>query len=236
MRGRKAKVEQVRFAYGYCRVSTREQSADGHSLEAQESRLRALAHAQGVELGKVFVDAGFSAKSLKRPAITELIAAIKAGEVSAVYVGKLDRLTRRLEDLLALVALCEKHGTALVSASESIDTGSPAGKMMLHMLGVIAEFERGRISERIKDTAFDLRSKRRVYCRNAAFGYRRQGDSLVPEPQEQRALTVIKTMHSQGASFRQIAQTLEAQGVPPKGKAWYGSSVRAILNSRMAAA
>ena len=236
MRGRKTKVERVRHAYGYCRVSSREQANEGHSLEAQESRLRALAVVHGVELGKIFVDAGFSAKSLKRPAITELIGAIKAGTVSAVYVGKLDRLTRRLADLLAIVALCEKHGTALISASESIDTGSPAGKMMLQMLGVIAEFERGRIAERIADTAFDLRSKGRVYCRNAAFGYKRLGKHLVPDQQQQRALVVIRSMHSQGASLRQIAAALQAQGIPPKGKAWYGSSVRAILNSRMTAA
>lgn len=236
MRGRKAKVVQVRYAYGYCRVSTREAASEGHSLEAQETRLRALAQVQGVELARVFVDAGFSAKSLKRPAIMELIEAIKSGGVSAVYVGKLDRLTRRLEDLLWFVALCEKHGTALVSASESIDTGSPAGKMMLHMLGVIAEFERDRISERIKDTAFDLRSKGKVYCRTAAFGYMRQGKTLIPNPQEQQALSVIKSMHSEGASLRQIAAALQQQGIQPKGKAWYGSSVRAILNSRMAAA
>lgn len=234
MRGRKAKVERQRFAYAYARVSSREQASEGHSLEAQETRLRALAQAQDVELAHVFVDAGFSAKTMRRPALSELLTAIRAGEVSALYVMKLDRLTRRLEDLLTLVSLCEKHGTALISASEAIDTGSPAGKMMLQMLGVIAEFERGRASERIADTAFDLRSKGRVYCRHSPFGYRREGKVLVEEPQEQRALKAIRSMHSQGASLRQIAQMLEARGIPPKGKAWYGSSVRAIIKSRMA--
>lgn len=83
MRGRKAKtVAQERIALGYTRVSTREQSADGHSLAAQESRLRALATGQGVSLGRVFIDAGYSAGTLKRPAMRELLAAIQRGEVS----------------------------------------------------------------------------------------------------------------------------------------------------------
>lgn len=236
MRGRRAQIERQRVACGYIRVSTREQATEGHSLDAQGSRLRALAKAQGVEVGCMFTDAGVSAKNLRRPAITELLTAIRAGEVSALYVTKLDRLTRRLSDLLAIVQLCEKHDVALISASESIDTGSPAGKMMLQMLGVIAEFERGRIAERIADTAFDLRSKGRVYCKNAAFGYRRHGSALVANPREQKALRVIRRMHGEGASLRQIAAELTVRGVQPKGKAWYASSVRAILTSRMAAA
>ena len=85
MRGRKSKVHRERIAVAYVRVSTREQSTEGHSLAAQESRLRALAQSQGVELGRVFVDAGYSAGTLKRPAVRELLAAIERGEVSTLY-------------------------------------------------------------------------------------------------------------------------------------------------------
>ena len=135
MRGRKSKVSRDRIAAGYCRVSTREQSVDGHSLGAQESRLRSLALGQGLSLGRVFVDAGYSAGTLKRPAVRELLAAIQRGEVSSLYVCKLDHLCRNLADLLGIVKLCERYDVALVSASEAIDTGSPAGRMMLSMSG-----------------------------------------------------------------------------------------------------
>lgn len=141
MRGRKTQVERQRIAVGYCRVSTREQATEGHSLAAQESRLQALAQAQGVTIDRMFVDAGCSGKNLKRQAVAELLAAIAAGSISALYICKLDRLCRNLEDLLAIVRLCGKHDVALVSASESIDTGSPAGKMMLSMLGAFAELK-----------------------------------------------------------------------------------------------
>jgi site-specific DNA recombinase len=236
VRGRKSKTEQVRIAAGYVRVSTREQSTEGHSLAAQETRLRTLAAAQGVELGRVFVDAGYSAGSLKRPAVRELLAAIERGEVSALYVCKLDRLCRNLADLLGIVRLCEKHSVALVSASEAIDTGSPAGRMMLTMLGGFAEFERARISERIADVAFDLRTRRQVYCRHEPFGYKRDGSTLVSDAVEQSALVVMRRMHDDGASYRQIASWLTENGVKPKGQAWYASSVRDVLRSRMNAA
>jgi len=236
MRGRKGKVHRERIAVAYVRVSTREAAQEGHSLAAQESRLRALAQGQGTELGHVFVDAGFSAKNLKRPAVRELLAAIERGEVSALYVTKLDRLCRSLVDLLGIVRLCEKHNVALVSASEAIDTGSPAGRMMLSMLGAFAEFERARISERIADVAFDLRSRRQVYCRHEPFGYKRNGSTLVSDPQEQAALVTMRRMHNDGASYRQIAAWLTETGVKSKGQAWYASSVRDVLRSRMNAA
>lgn len=236
MRGRKTKVHRVRTACAYVRVSTREQCSDGHSLGAQESRLRSLAEGQGVELGRVFVDAGYSAGTLNRPAVKELLVALQRGEISALYVTKLDRLCRSLADLLAVVRLCEKHDVALVSASEAIDTGSPAGRMMLSMLGAFAEFERARISERISDIAFDLRSRRQAYCRHAPFGFKRYGTELVPDASEQAALEVIRRMHSEGASYRQIAAWLTENGIQPKGRAWYASSVRDVLRSRMNAA
>src|ERR1700728_2064400 len=122
MRGRKAKVDEVRVVVGYCPVSAREQAIDGGSLPAQENRLRALAEADGRPIGRMFVDAGYSAGSLKRPAIQELLTLVGEGKLAAIYCSKLDRLVRSLADLLAVVKLLQKYDVALVSASEHIDT------------------------------------------------------------------------------------------------------------------
>lgn len=233
MRGRKAKVDEVRVVVGYCRVSTREQAIDGGSLPAQENRLRALAEGDGRPIERMFVDAGYSAGSLKRPAIQELLALVRGGKVAAIYCTKLDRMVRSLADLLAVVKVLQKHDVALVSASEHIDTGSAAGRMMVSMLGVIGQFERERLSERIKDVTFDKRQRKQVYCGRAPFGYQRQGSMLVEEPSEQRALSAMRSMHRDGASYRQIARWLSDNGYKPKGAAWYAASVRAVLNSRM---
>ena len=232
MRGRKTKLEVTRTPVGYTRVSTREQSADGHSLGAQESRLKALAQAQGAPLGRIFVDPGYGAGTLKRPGVRDLLASIQRGEVSALYVAKLDRLCRNLSDLLAVVPSLERHDVALVSASEQIDTGSPAGRMMLSMLGAFAEFERARISERIADVAFDLRQRRQVYD-VAPFGFVRVGNRLIPVEKEQTALREMRKMRLRGASYRDIAAWMTAEQISPKGRSWYASSVRAILESKM---
>ena len=233
MRGRKAKNDEVRVVAGYCRVSTREQATDGGSLVAQENRLRALAAADGRPIDRLLVDAGYSAGNLKRPAIQELLTLVRQCQVAAIYCSKLDRMVRSLADLLAIVKLLQKHDVALVSASEHIDTGTAAGRMMVSMLGVIGEFERERLSERIKDVTFDKRQRKQVYCGSAPFGYKRQGSALLEDAAEQKALAVMRSMHDDGASYRQIATWLTDNGYPPKGSAWYAASVRAVLKSRM---
>lgn len=108
--------------------------------------------------------------------------------------------------------------------------------MMLQMLGAFSEFERSRISERIADVAYDLRERRKVYCRYAPFGYVRVADRLVQDPTEQQALATIRRMHADGASYQQIATWLTANNIKPKGRAWYAASVRFVLRSRMNAA
>jgi len=107
------------------------------------------------------------------------------------------------------------------------------GRMMVSMLGVIGEFERERPSEHIKDVTFDKRQRKQVYCGSAPFGYKRQGSALLEDAAEQKALSVMRSMHRDGASYRQIAKWLTDNGYPSKGTAWYAASVRADLKSRM---
>lgn len=120
---------------GYARVSTKEQDT---SLQ-----LDALQRA-GVDLANVVQEkrGGISA----RPQLMALLERLHKGDVVMVY--KLDRFARSLADLLSIVARIEKAGATFRSLTESIDTSSPAGRMMLAMLGAFAEFERGMIRER----------------------------------------------------------------------------------------
>jgi site-specific DNA recombinase len=90
-------------AVGYARVSTDEQAREGVSLEAQQSRIRAYAEAKGLALSDILADEGYSGKNLKRPALQELLARCERGEVGAVIVLKLDRLTRQTRHLLSMV-------------------------------------------------------------------------------------------------------------------------------------
>ena len=113
---------------GYVRVSTDRQAEKGISLEAQEAKIRAMATVQGADLIDVIVDGGESAKSLNRPGLQKLLEMVNKGEVEAIIIAKLDRLTRSVKDLCGLLELLEKRKVALVSVAESLDTGSAAGR------------------------------------------------------------------------------------------------------------
>ena len=88
----------------YARVSTVRQAIDGCSLEAQESRLRTYAEANGHELVAIEVDHGLSGKSMaKRPALGRALALIKAGMADALVITALSRLSRSSLDLAIML-------------------------------------------------------------------------------------------------------------------------------------
>jgi len=221
-----------RKTVGYVRVSTEDQAREGVSLAAQEARIRALALATDRDLSEIVVDEGESAKSLSRPGLQQILGAVRAGTVKAIVVLKLDRLTRSVRDLGELLETFAKYDTALISVSESLDTASAAGRLMVNVLGSVAQWEREAISER---TAFALTHKRQngqAYSRTP-FGYDRKGNALVPNVAQQRAVALVRRMAKDGASLRQIASTLTRRGIaPPRGRQWYASGVRSILNAK----
>ena len=230
MRGRRNRVEPAkRTTIGYCRVSTDEQAEHGVSLAAQEERLRAFAIAKEFVIDDVIVDRGVSAKTMKRDGAQRILAGICSGEIGAVVMLKLDRLTRSVRDLAEILELCKKHNVSLISVGESLDTSSAAGTLVVHMMGVVAQWERSVIAER---TSFALAHKRRngqVYGRTP-FGYRRDGNLLVEIPHLIAARNEALRMNSEGATLRAIGTHLSAHD----GGRWDPSTVRKMLQSLIA--
>jgi site-specific DNA recombinase len=140
-------------AVSYLRVSTGGQ-VDSTSIDTQREQCQALAGRHGLVLVGEYVDAGVSGAAASRPALDEMLAAATAGEVEVVLVAKLDRLGRSLLHLLGLIEHLNALGLRVTSASEGIDTKTPAGRMMLGLLGAFAEFERERLRERSVDGAY----------------------------------------------------------------------------------
>jgi site-specific DNA recombinase len=229
------KTSADRLTVAYVRVSTEDQAREGVSLDAQQARIGAYAVAMGFSVSETVRDAGESAKSLKRPGIAALLERVRAGGIERIVVAKLDRLTRSVRDLGELIDLCAKHDVALVSIGETLDTSTAAGRMVVNMLGVVAQWEREAIGERTATSLTHKRRQRRVYS-PTPFGYRREGQQLVADAGEQSALGDASRMDRAGASFREIAAMLTERGIPPKrgGAVWHASSVRAILRSRIA--
>lgn len=119
---------------GYVRVSTAEQN-EARQLEALQR--------QGVE--KIFSEK-ISGKNTDRPQLQAMLDFVREGDI--VIVHDFSRLARSTKDLLDLVERLERKGVALISQKEAVDSSTATGKLMLTMIGAIAEFERQNLLDR----------------------------------------------------------------------------------------
>jgi site-specific DNA recombinase len=219
----------------YCRVSTADQADNGVSLQAQQAKLEAYANLYDLEVTETITDAGESAKSLNRPGLKRALAMLRKGEADGLLVAKLDRLTRSVADWQTLIDgyFGEKAGKQLFSLSDSIDTRTAAGRMVLNMLLVVSQWEREIIGERTRDA---LRHKIRKGQRvgKVLYGYdlANDGKTLVANEAEQQTIGLIKQLRANGYSLEKIATELSERGIPTKAglNNWIHTAVRRILN------
>ena len=127
----------------YARVSTVEQNC-----ENQLQELRRYVAARGWTAVE-YVDRGVSGAKDRRPALDQMIADARRRRFDVVICWRLDRLGRNLKHLITLLEDLQALGVAFVSLAEGIDATTPAGKLQMHILGAIAEFERARVQERV---------------------------------------------------------------------------------------
>src|SRR5712692_2360064 len=128
----------------YARVSTLDQEP-----ENQLAELRRYVEARGWTAVE-YVDRGVSGAKDRRPALDRLVSDAKRRRFDVVVCWRLDRLGRSLKHLIMLLEEFQSLGVAFVSLAEGIDATTPAGKLQMHILGAIAEFERARIQERVR--------------------------------------------------------------------------------------
>jgi site-specific DNA recombinase len=176
----------------YTRIST-DEDHQKYSLGAQTERLEAFSKASWGEdwrLHKVYRDTE-SGTHMNRPGLEEMLFDAEAQAFDTLLVFRVDRLSRKVRELALMVDELTKHGVVLKSITEPFDTANAAGKMMLQMLGVFAEFEHATIVERTK-VGMEKKAKGGKFVGgNVPFGYR-----LDPEKglviHEEEALIVRK--------------------------------------------
>lgn len=222
-------MEDKRAVVGYIRVSTKEQAETKLSLTHQEEKIRALAVAHDHKLTRIFNDAAESAKDLNRPAIQELLREVESGRIGHVIIYKLDRMIRNVENLGFLLRLFEKKEVTLSSVQESLDTSTASGRMVVNLLGMIAQWERETIAERTQ-VALDVKRRNgEKLGGRVPYGYRSKKGVLVPHDPEQAVVRGIVKARQEGRGYQDIALALDEQGVKPRGaKRWYTSQVRSI--------
>ena len=200
------------MAIGYIRVSTRDQAESGASLASQRAKIEAYAVLHDLDLVDVIEDAGYSAKSLDRPGMTNLLRLIRGRKVAVVIVAKLDRITRSVRDLGELIELFQRSGVEFASVADHIDTSTASGRLVLNVMGSVSQWEREAIGERTAEALAVMRSNGRRISRHAPYGYRFNGQGWVEDEHEQEAVQVMRTLRADGLSLRRIAAELERQG------------------------
>lgn len=173
----------------YSRVSTSEQKP-----EVQLEPLRQYAAARGLKIVGEYIDHGVSGAKVRRPALDRMLADARRRRFDAVACVKLDRLARSVHHLTTLGQELGALGVDLIVLDAAIDTSTPAGKLLFHVLGSIAEFERDLIRER---TVAGMAAARR---RGARFG----------QPRKLRGVTdlQLEQLLGSGRSLRSIAREL----------------------------
>lgn len=227
-------AQVVRVAV-YVRIST-DEAHQPYSLDAQETRLRAYLSSQpGWELAKVFTDQA-SGATMDRDGLQRLLREARAGRFDIVLVYRVDRCSRSVRGLAAIVDELDKAGVAFRSATEPFDTATAAGRMMMQMLAVFAEFERATIIDRVV-AGMERKAARGEWTSGSRpYGYTidKPSGHLTVCAAEAPLVAVIfdrYTKHREGA--RSIANLLNTQGHRTKtARPWSHTAILTVLRNR----
>ena len=157
-----------------------------------------------------YIDGGYSGKDLNRPAIQRLIEDCKNNKIDAVFVFKLDRISRSQRDTLYLIEeVFNKYDVSFISMRENFDTSSPFGKAMIGVLSVFAQLERETILER---TRIGLKKRAEAGLWRGGgkipfpYRYDRNTGTLVPIPEQVELLHKMISLYISGKSFNAIGK------------------------------
>lgn len=206
-------------AITYRRVSTDEQTASGAGLAAQTATISDAVARRSWTVVADLVDEGASGGSLSgRPALSEALDRLDAGEADALVVAKLDRLSRSVADFAAIAERARRRGWALVALDVDVDTSTPTGEMVANITATVAQWERRIIGAR---TAEALAARK-------AAGVRLGRPVTLAQDVRER----IAAERAAGESLARIAERLNNEGVPTaRGGRWHASTIRAVHRS-----
>ena len=173
----------------YTRCSTTEQG-----VAPQLDVLRQYADARRLQVVEEYLDVGVSGSRNRRAALDRLMKDARGRRFDAVVCVKLDRLARSVRHLTNLAAEFESLGVDLIAVDQSFDTSTPSGRLLFHVLGAIAEFERDLIVERTRAGVEAARRRGRHPGR--------------PRALDRQSIDRVQRLRKAGKSYREIAALL----------------------------
>ncbi len=204
--------------YGYCRVSTAEQANAGISLDTQRQQITGYAMMKGWTVAAFFVEAAVVSGSVplaERPEGQRMLTSLKPGDV--LITAKLDRAFRSASDALGTLEQLkeDKIGLHMIDLGGDV-TGNGISKLVFTILSAVAENERDRIRERVRDTKRHRVTQRLYNGGKRPFGFEVQDGRLIPNANEQAALARGKALRKSGQSYRDIANVWASEFGLPK--------------------
>jgi putative DNA-invertase from lambdoid prophage Rac len=178
----------------YARVSTADQDC-----AMQLSELREYCSRRSWPIQKEYIDKGFGGRRVDRPEFLKLMADASRHRFDAVLVWKMDRFGRSLADLTQNIKSLKSYGVRWLSVSQALDTddSNPASRLLMHVLGAIAEFESDLIRERVKA---GLEQARRAGTKSG---------KAIGRPRRVFRKDEVLRLRAEGVSIREIARQLE---------------------------
>lgn len=198
-------------AVTYARVSTEEQARSGLSLDHQQRQLDLYCELHQIDVVEKVVDAGASGKTLRRPGFQRVSELVRDGGADTIVIYRIDRLTRSVRDFANLVAELDARNVALRSVSDHLDTSTPSGRLITHVMVSFAEFEREQIGQRVKDALSEAR-ERGTFLGQPPVGYRVRDGKLVPN-ERYPVVAMAHDLRNQGLTLREIGSHLQTSGI-----------------------
>jgi DNA invertase Pin-like site-specific DNA recombinase len=210
-----------------CAIYTRKSCEEGleqdfNSLDAQrasgENYIASQTHENWRLISKHYDDGGYSGGNTNRPALQELFDDIRTGLIDMVVVYKIDRLSRSIFDFAKIVELFEKHSIGFVSVTQSFNTSTSSGKLMLNMLLSFAQYEREITGERIRDKFAESKKKGMWMGGCVPLGYKVENRKLMIVEDDARIVRFIYGEFLKIESFYGVAHLLNRLGYRTKVK------------------
>lgn len=247
----------VTYVAIYCRLSREDKEAkdESESIQNQKQLLLRYAKENGWNVYKIYVDEDYSGADSGRPAFSQLLQDAERRLFSAVLCKTQSRFTRNIEDVERYIhGRFLELGIRFIAPLDNIDTAVRGNKKQRQLSGLINEWYLEDLSENIK-TVFDLKRRNGQFIGSfPPFGYQKDpGDhnKLVVDPEAAGVVELIFRLYLRGYSPQQIADHLNAEGVPNptdykrlqgspyqngrqkyEGAGWNRTSIRRILQNQ----
>lgn len=225
-------MNNIKYAVGYCRVSTEQQVDQGHSLQAQQNAIYAYCGQRQLFLREMYIEKGISGKKIaNRPELNKLLSTLKYGDYVIFY--SLSRMARNTREALDILNIIKEKNCFLAVVDKQIDTNNAGGKLLFDMMNAVNEFEVTQLGERVSHVLNDMSANGKLKTK-PKYGMKSpgKGKPFVENEEEQLVIKYMKSLVDvcPNITCSQISKKLTEEGYKPPGKKWYPNQIKIILS------